>query len=207
MEEGSALHDVQVLYGSDLPTLLHGSGFPLDAQEPYSKHAWNLNVRRPRHAAFCRGAAVAIAAFQHLSPPFVVVLLQVLPTLPGSLLRYLDKKVSGLIAPWMYVGMLFSSFCWHNEDNYLYSINYMHWGATKTWCGVPGMPPLVVVLLLRSPPFIIFHHLLFVVLLQVRRPRRRGRALRGGHAVLGRSSSARWVLRCAGGFYSPMAAC
>lgn len=22
--------------------------------------------------------------------------------------------------PWLYIGMLFSSFCWHNEDNYLY---------------------------------------------------------------------------------------
>jgi histone demethylase JARID1 len=105
VEEGSALHDVQVLYGSDLPTLVHGSGFPTETGESYTKHGWNLNV---------------------------------LPTQPGSLLRYLDKKVSGLIAPWMYVGMLFSSFCWHNEDNYLYSINYMHWGASKTWYGIPG---------------------------------------------------------------------
>jgi histone demethylase JARID1 len=54
------------------------------------------------------------------------------------LLRYLSVKVSGLVAPWLYIGMLFSAFCWHNEDNYLYSINYMHWGATKTWYGVPG---------------------------------------------------------------------
>lgn len=34
------------------------------------------------------------------------------------------ERLSGIVAPWLYFGMLFSSFCWHNEDNYLYSINY-----------------------------------------------------------------------------------
>ena len=34
--------------------------------------------------------------------------------------------------------MLFSSFCWHNDDNYFYSINYSHFGAIKQWYGVPG---------------------------------------------------------------------
>ena len=29
--------------------------------------------------------------------------------------------------------MLFASFCWHNEDDYLYSINYLHHGADKLW--------------------------------------------------------------------------
>ena len=33
--------------------------------------------------------------------------------------------------------MLFASFCWHVEDHYAHSINYMHWGAPKTWYGVP----------------------------------------------------------------------
>jgi len=37
------------------------------------------------------------------------------------------ERLSGIVAPWLYFGMLYSSFCWHNEDNYLYSINYMHW--------------------------------------------------------------------------------
>ena len=26
----------------------------------------------------------------------------------------------------------------HVEDHYAHSINYMHWGAPKTWYGVPG---------------------------------------------------------------------
>ena len=43
-----------------------------------------------------------------------------------------------VVVPWLYVGMLFSSFCWHVEDHFAHSINYMHWGAPKTWYGVPG---------------------------------------------------------------------
>ncbi|KAL4401876.1 histone H3K4me/H3K4me2/H3K4me3 demethylase [Malassezia pachydermatis] len=61
-----------------------------------------------------------------------------MPILSESLLRYIRSEISGMTVPWIYLGMLFSAFCWHNEDHYTYSINYQHWGAPKTWYGVPG---------------------------------------------------------------------
>lgn len=53
-----------------------------------------------------------------------------------SLFQIITNKtdsISGISSPWMYVGMLFASFCWHVEDLYMYSFNYMHKGNAKTW--------------------------------------------------------------------------
>ncbi|KAI8982573.1 hypothetical protein BDB01DRAFT_851066 [Pilobolus umbonatus] len=64
--------------------------------------------------------------------------LNVIPASPQSLFTHIKTDISGMMVPWLYVGMCFSAFCWHNEDHYTYSINYMHWGETKTWYGIPG---------------------------------------------------------------------
>ena len=56
-----------------------------------------------------------------------------LPSLQGSVLRHVTENVSGVNVPWLYLGMLWACFAWHNEDNYFASVNYMHSGASKTW--------------------------------------------------------------------------
>ncbi|CAN4128108.1 unnamed protein product [Withania somnifera] len=61
-----------------------------------------------------------------------------LSRLPKSVLRLLEKSIPGVTEPMLYIGMLFSMFAWHVEDHYLYSINYQHCGAAKTWYGIPG---------------------------------------------------------------------
>jgi hypothetical protein len=60
-----------------------------------------------------------------------------LPVNPRSMLRHFNEDISGVKVPWVYAGMLFSSFCWHIEDHWTYSINYLHQGAPKLWYGVP----------------------------------------------------------------------
>lgn len=61
-----------------------------------------------------------------------------LSRLPKSILRLLETIIPGVTEPMLYIGMLFSMFAWHVEDHYLYSMNYHHCGAAKTWYGIPG---------------------------------------------------------------------
>ncbi|XP_020280192.1 lysine-specific demethylase 5A isoform X2 [Pseudomyrmex gracilis] len=104
--------DVTVEYGADLHTMDHGSGFP-------TKTSVNL---------FTCDQEYAESSWN----------LNNLPILRGSVLGHINADISGMKVPWMYVGMCFATFCWHNEDHWSYSINYLHWGEPKTWYGVPG---------------------------------------------------------------------
>ncbi|KAJ8450621.1 hypothetical protein Cgig2_020258 [Carnegiea gigantea] len=55
----------------------------------------------------------------------------------GSLLRFMKEDIPGVTSPMVYVAMMFSWFAWHVEDHDLHSLNYLHFGAAKTWYGVP----------------------------------------------------------------------
>ncbi|CAK7212361.1 hypothetical protein SCUCBS95973_001437 [Sporothrix curviconia] len=99
---------VEVEYGADIHCTTHGSGFPTIEKNPNEPYS---------------------------TDPWN---LNILPLHPESLFRYIKSDISGMTVPWVYVGMTFSTFCWHNEDHYAYSANYQHFGDTKTWYGIPG---------------------------------------------------------------------
>jgi histone demethylase JARID1 len=104
----SLTETVEVEYGADIHSTTHGSAFPTMERNPLDPYSHD---------------------------PWN---LNVLPFYGDSLFRHIKSDISGMTVPWVYVGMCLSTFCWHNEDHYAYSANYQHFGATKTWYGIPG---------------------------------------------------------------------
>ncbi|XP_034028872.1 lysine-specific demethylase 5C isoform X2 [Thalassophryne amazonica] len=106
--------DVTVEYGADIHSKEFGSGFPMNNGKKI------LTTEEEEYA---------LSGWN----------LNVMPLLEQSLLCHINGDISGMKVPWLYVGMVFSAFCWHIEDHWSYSINYLHWGEPKTWYGVPSM--------------------------------------------------------------------
>jgi len=109
----SSMEDaVAVEYGADLHTNQGTSGFP--------------TIKNPR---------LLKSDYEYVEHPWN---LNNLPVLEGSVFKYINSAIDGMVVPWNYIGMLFSTFCWHNEDHWSYSVNYLHYGEPKFWYGVPG---------------------------------------------------------------------
>ncbi|XP_048069629.1 lysine-specific demethylase 5D isoform X9 [Ursus arctos] len=106
--------DVTVEYGADIHSKEFGSGFPVSSSKG------NLSPEEEEYATSGWN-------------------LNVMPVLDQSVLCHINADISGMKVPWLYVGMVFSAFCWHIEDHWSYSINYLHWGEPKTWYGVPSL--------------------------------------------------------------------
>lgn len=54
-----------------------------------------------------------------------------------NLLDLMDEKLPGVNDAYLYAGLWKASFSWHLEDQDLYSINYLHFGAPKQWYSIP----------------------------------------------------------------------
>ncbi|KAH9260163.1 hypothetical protein BASA81_001938 [Batrachochytrium salamandrivorans] len=108
------------MYGNDIDTAALGSGFPTKS-------------RAEKWQAFKRLSLAQRQEYDsYANSPWN---LNNLPTSEGSLLQLVDGNISGVIVPWLYMGMTFSAFCFHVEDHNFASINYHHRGAPKSWWG------------------------------------------------------------------------
>lgn len=102
-------------YGADIHTGKFGSGFPT-----------NSEMSRNKNENFYQTYVEDNWNLNNI------------PVSKNSMFNFIDLDVSDMKIPWLYIGMCFSTFCWHNEDHWTYSINYLHWGESKTWYSVPG---------------------------------------------------------------------
>ncbi|KAF4150300.1 PLU-1-like protein [Phytophthora infestans] len=156
---------LEVQYGSDVDTGANGSAFPrhdlyLKSLRTVAKRWKNLTTKaktdyvRQLSEFFSHGlreglgskaggendATDAAQSLEELLQRYAQDdwNLNNMPKLSGSVLQYLDEDIKGIMVPWLYAGMCFSTFCWHVEDHNFYSTSYLHCGAPKTWYGIPS---------------------------------------------------------------------
>ena len=119
---------VAVEYGNDVDTAVCGSGFPLSER--------GRSVNGTRNKAKMAEPEPKFGTEDYYKETWWN--LNNIASAPNCVLKHVKVGITGINVPWMYYGSLFSTFAWHNEDNYLYSVNYHHKGAPKLWYGIPG---------------------------------------------------------------------
>jgi [histone H3]-trimethyl-L-lysine4 demethylase len=128
---------VSVEYGSDLDADVYGSGFGLypranyDGNDEISDDVMSRRADADGDGDGDGDSDSEDGARRHAWDFSELV------NHPSNILRVVGGDIPGLTRPWIYFGMLFSAFCWHVEDHYLGSVNYLHDGAPKTWYSIP----------------------------------------------------------------------
>ena len=117
---------VDVLYGADLDTSVLGSGFPRPIGTPLVSSSGTAagrghGAKTSKAAGACARVALTEEEQAYADAAWNLNNLPRHAGTHGSLLRHLDDDVAGVVVPWMYIAMLFSSFCWHIEDHMFYS--------------------------------------------------------------------------------------
>ncbi|CAG03939.1 unnamed protein product, partial [Tetraodon nigroviridis] len=135
--------DVTVEYGADIHSKEFGSGFPMNngkrnltKEEEVGCDQTYFLLEKFTEGLYINGPTSVLPGQDYARSGWN---LNVMPLLEQSLLCHINGDISGMKVPWLYVGMVFSAFCWHIEDHWSYSINYLHWGEPKTWYGVPSV--------------------------------------------------------------------
>ena len=121
--ENRGSREMAVEYGNDVDTNEFGSGFPMSerGRSVYgTADPQKMKLPEPKFGT----EDYYKETWWNISN---------MPWAPESVLRHVKVGINGINVPWLYYGSLFTTFCWHNEDNYLYSINYHHKGAPKQW--------------------------------------------------------------------------
>ena len=140
-------------YGRQLPSVFYANDV-----DTTPAHRTPLPPSSPSPSPSIPSPLTSPAPHPPAGAPFHPWELSTFNLLPSGILHHLDRVIPGITAPMLYIGMQFSTFCWHHEDHHLYSISYNHRGAAKTWYGVPGSHCQAVERIARDHLYPFFDH-------------------------------------------------
>jgi hypothetical protein len=128
----TSAENIQVEYANDIDSTRIGSGFPTSRGSAAGDEARGAGMPRLTVSETARRSVDRARQSETLGMDDEAFYrmsgwnLNNTSSWEESMLQCLPDAINGISVPWMYFGMLFATFCWHIEDNFLYSINYMH---------------------------------------------------------------------------------